>query len=390
MSTKKQGIAAKTTIWVVVLFYLLIAFEIFYMAGPFAVYFYGVYNPILNFFNQSPIFSVLNSFFLPHVARETSSGLINAHNYIGTILALLGFAVFLIGACQIYYAKFSRKGAVTGGFYNFARHPQYTSFAVCGFGLLILWPRYINLLLFITMLFVYYLLAKAEERECEEKFGQSYIDYKNKTAMFFPVQLSWIKKTSSLPAAKGGNKRCHQSKGEKMLVLVGTYIAVLAIGLSIAKGVNALTINSLYANYTQDSATISLCEISAGKLDEILDIAFSDEHVKMRIDEAGIGAKLLNYILPTQWYAAEVPMNGVEYRAGHRSPSDYDNTLYKVIFTKAELRGDGDIAGKEILTNVLKREPIIEVWIDLTEQKVVQILEIPATYQYQGIPVAIF
>lgn len=46
-----------------VLFYLIITFEMFYMAGPFAIYFYGIYNPILKFFNGSPLFSFLNRFF---------------------------------------------------------------------------------------------------------------------------------------------------------------------------------------------------------------------------------------------------------------------------------------------------------------------------------------
>ena len=42
--------------------------------------------------------------------------------------------------------------------------------------------------MFVTMLFVYYLLAKAEERECEAKFGASYLEYKAKTAMFLPLK----------------------------------------------------------------------------------------------------------------------------------------------------------------------------------------------------------
>jgi len=380
MSIEKQAGATKKTIWGVVLFYLLIAFEIFYMAGPFAAYFYGVYNPVLNFFNQSPILSVLNSFFLPHVARETTSALIDAHNYVGTILAVSGFAVFCVGACQIYYSKFTRRGAVTGGIYNFVRHPQYTAFGVCGLGLLILWPRYINLFMYVTMLFVYYLLARAEERECEEKFGQSYISYKNKTSMFFPCKLPLTRKSPSLPG----------SKGIKFITKAGIYISALIIAFGIGKGINTLSIRSLYATYTENSATVSLCEIENDKLDQIISIAISDEDVKSRIDKAGIDAKLLNYVLPAEWYAAEVPMNGVEYRAGHRSPSDYDDSTYKIIFTKAVIRGERPVAGKEILTDVLTREPLVEVWVNLREQRVTQVSEIPDSYKYQGIPVAVF
>lgn len=378
MSTKKQ--AGAKSFWGIVVFYLLIAFEIFYMAGPFAAYFYGVYNPILNFFNQSPLLSVLNSFFLPHVSRETSSALINAHNYVGTIFAAFGFIVFCIGACQIYYSKFARKGAVTGGIYNFVRHPQYTSFAVCGLGLLILWPRYINLFMYATMLFVYYLLARAEEKECEGKFGQSYIDYKNNTSMFFPCEFSFLKKLPSLP----------KSGWKKAVALLGVYISVIVIAFGIAKGVNIIAINSLYATYTDNSATISLCEIDSDKLEQIIDIALLNDEAKSRVDRPDTEAAFLNYVLPTEWYAAEIPMNGVEYRAGHRSPSNYDDSLYKIIFTEAKIRGNKNVVGKEILTNVLTREPLIEVWVDLRDKKVIQVLEIPDDYKYQGIPVAVY
>ena len=380
MAAKKPKQVTKKALWGVVVFYLLIAFEIAYMAGPFAVYFYGVYNPILNFFNQSPVLSVLNNFFLPHAARETSSALINIHEYIGAIFAIVGFGAFCIGACQIYYSKFARKGAVTGGIYNLIRHPQYTSFAICGFGLLLLWPRVINLFMYVTMLFVYYLLAKAEEKECEEKFGQIYMDYKNKTAMFLPFKSSFSKNLPALP----------KSTGKKAAVLICMYLLALAVTFSAAKGVTAYSVNSLYAVYTENSATISVGEIDADKLAEIIHIALSDNDVESRIDRENGEAKFLNYVLPAEWYAAEVPMNGVEYKAGHRSPSDYDDTQYKIIFTIAEIRENTEAIGKEILTKVLTREPLIEVWIDLKEQSVIQILELPDHYKYQGIPVAVF
>ncbi len=42
----------KRTFWALAIFYMLIAFEFFYMAGPFAIYFYSVYGPGLNFINN--------------------------------------------------------------------------------------------------------------------------------------------------------------------------------------------------------------------------------------------------------------------------------------------------------------------------------------------------
>jgi hypothetical protein len=44
---------AKKTYWPVLGIYLLIAFEFFYMASPFAIYFYSVYKPLWDYWINS-------------------------------------------------------------------------------------------------------------------------------------------------------------------------------------------------------------------------------------------------------------------------------------------------------------------------------------------------
>jgi protein-S-isoprenylcysteine O-methyltransferase Ste14 len=111
------------------LLYLLIVFEIIYMISPFAFYYYSAYGPGLNFLQNWSITAWLSAFFLPHFT-ESSSWILGFLHGLGWQLFLVGFAVFLIGAGQIYYAKFSKKGAVTGGLYKFVRNPQYTAFSI--------------------------------------------------------------------------------------------------------------------------------------------------------------------------------------------------------------------------------------------------------------------
>jgi protein-S-isoprenylcysteine O-methyltransferase Ste14 len=371
----------KGTFWGAVVFYVLIAFEFAYMAGPFAVYFYSVYKPALDFFNQSPELAWLVSFFLPHAVKQTSSIFINMHDIVGAFLTILGFLGFCIGACQVYYHKLAIKGAVTGKIYKFIRHPQYASFIICSFGLLILWPRYIVLFMFITMLFIYYFLAKVEERECETKFGQSYVDYKNKTGMFLPFKITLFNKLPVFP----------KSNLSRFFMTFVIYFMTLVMAVSIAKGVNNIALNSLYASYNSDSANIALSKIEPGKLEEILNIALSDKEIQEKIEKLnqGSSAKFLNYILPSEWYAAEIPMNGVKYGAGHLSPSNYDQNMYKVIFTKADIRSNKDVSGIDIITNVEKREPIVEVWVNVADHKVIKILDMPEV-KYQNIPVAVY
>ena len=48
--TGKGTVQARRALWASFAFYVLIAFEFFYMASPFAAYFYAVYGPGLDWF----------------------------------------------------------------------------------------------------------------------------------------------------------------------------------------------------------------------------------------------------------------------------------------------------------------------------------------------------
>ncbi len=250
-------------------------------------------------------------------------------------------------------------------------------FSICGFGLLLAWPRVVNLLMFITMLFAYYLLAKAEERECEAKFGQSYLDYKNRTAIFFPFRLPGLPKLPSLPKARG----------KRTALLACLYLFAMIFAFFAAKVMISYSIDSLYALYTEDEVILSLAEIEDDKLKEIMNIAVADLEVAEMLGRAE-NARCISYVLPTAWYAAEVPMNGIADHRAHWSPDAYGNTRYKVIFTA--VRCGGNPAGRDILTSAQEREPLAEVWVDLTVRRVVRILEIPENYMYRGIPVPVY
>lgn len=370
--------SAKKGFLSVFLFYFLVAFEFAYMAGPFAIYFYSVYSPVLNFFNRIPALAWLIQFFLPHVARETSSPLITIIEIVGIIFAIAGFLIFCIGAIQIYYSKLTRKGAVLGGLYRYIRHPQYTSFIVCSFGLLLLWPRYIVIFLFVTLIFAYYFLARAEERECEEKFGESYLAYEKETGRFFPLLIP-----------KNVNSNNSQSTIKKIAATCSLYLIVLSCFLLFAKGLNILTINSLYSDFTPESATVSLCSIDSDTMKEIKEIALSNDIVASKLSSHTESAYDLQYILPTEWFAAEIPMNGIVYRSGHSSTNNYNHQQYKLILTKAILREPVD-SGKKILTQLETMVPVTEVWVDLTTHSVTKILDMPKDVKYDGIPVAIY
>jgi protein-S-isoprenylcysteine O-methyltransferase Ste14 len=374
----------KKTFWTIAIFYMLIAFEFFYMASPFAIYFYSVYRPGLNFLNEYPEAAWLTSFFLPHVVEETSSTIINLHNPVGGLLAILGFGAFCVGAGQVYYHKLARKGAVTGGIYDLIRHPQYVSLAICSFGLLLLWPRYIVLVIFIAMLFAYYFLAKVEEMECEEKFGQAYVDYKRRTNMFLPLSWPLQGKLPGLPESRFG----------QCMSIFGLYVLTVIVSMGVARGVQSLALESLYAFYSNGSAYLSVTKMDPDTLERLAEIALANEEVRGRLDEVGdsANARFLNYVLPIDRYVSEIPMNAVEGAGGHHffSSPDHDKNSYKIIFTKADLRAERDSKGKKLFLDIVRRTPVVEVCLDLSQGKVTKIQQPSAIIKYENVPVSVY
>lgn len=104
----------------------------------------------------------------------------------GPIMVISGFLLFLVGAGQIYWAKFRRSGLVSNGIYRFVRHPQYISLTLFGVGILLTWGRVITFISFFVMMFLYFFLTRSEERTCIRLFGDAYRKYREKTSFIFP------------------------------------------------------------------------------------------------------------------------------------------------------------------------------------------------------------
>jgi len=372
----------RRTFWTVIAFYILIAFEFFYMASPFAAYFYSVYGPGLKFFNQQPALAWLGGMFLPHLAVETRSPLLDFRNILAAILATTGFLGFCVGAGQVYYRKLTRKGAAEGGVYKFIRHPQYLSLMVCSFGLLLFWPRFMVLLSFIAVLFAYYFLARLEERECEEKFTDAYADYKNKTSMFLPFSIPFAHKLPRLP----------QQGVKRYLAILSIFVAALACAITLATGVKYWSLNQIYAIYSKDFACLSLTRLEDDDMGRILKLSLNDIGVKkLFANNKGAGTKFLNYIMPAKWDVSEIPMAPVEnIECGlHFFQTGIGDGIYKIIFTKVDLR-DPNAQGKEIVLNTVKRHPVAEAWVDINKNQVVAVKSPPADTRYGNIPLPIY
>jgi len=186
----------------VIVLYFVIALEVLIMISPFAAFFYAAFNPVLLFFAQWPATRWLSAFFLPHMVMPPGPFL-RGVRVAGSVLLVGGTAVFLVCAGQVYFHKVVPRDPAFGGLYRWIRHPQYVALAAAGFGLAILWPRFLTIVLWALMVGVYYLLARDEERRMVDRFGDAYRGYMARTGMLLPRMPGRAAERPSFPRAAG-------------------------------------------------------------------------------------------------------------------------------------------------------------------------------------------
>ena len=96
-----------------------------------------------------------------------------------------GFVMISAGWKKLYEAQRSGALAVTG-IYAWIRHPQYVGFVLVMFGFLLQWPTLLTLAMFPVLVFMYWRLARYEERETLAQHGEAYARYMQEVPGFFP------------------------------------------------------------------------------------------------------------------------------------------------------------------------------------------------------------
>jgi len=340
-------------VWIV---YVATVFEILFMISPFALYYYAAYGPSLNVLHRSPWTVWLTDFLLPHFSY-TSSPVLNVLPVLGAPLVLLGFALFALGFVQVYGAKVRGRGLVTGGLYRVARHPQYLGLAIIGLGAFLVWARVLVLIAYLTMLFLYKLLAGWEETRCLEKFGEAYRAYQRRTGMFLPRPLPEL-----IPWPSAGERR--------VLATLVLWLVVAAASVGLGYRVRDHALRHLSTFYTEDMAVLSPARLQAEDLRTAVRVATSGAEVRDRIGVGGRRAKLLVYVLPEEWRIADLPLDRPSPESppatdrGHHVPFDFDLTRYRVLFTRVWSH-DPNASGEAILKGAYGREPIVVVRVNI-------------------------
>lgn len=110
---------------------------------------------------------------------------------LGYTLAAVGVGIFASGWRQVHRARQEGR-LVTDGLYAYMRHPQYTRLFVALFGEgVVHWPTMFSVGLFPFIVLTFAGLARREEAQMLEQFGEPYRIYRQHVPMFLPQAHIW-------------------------------------------------------------------------------------------------------------------------------------------------------------------------------------------------------
>ncbi len=113
-----------------------------------------------------------------------------AEMFVGYAFVFFGLSLLIEGWREVHRASREERLA-TERLYGVVRHPQYTGIFLGLFGQLIHWPTIPTVVLFPVVVWAYVRLARREEAQMVERFGETYEAYRRRVPMFFPRRGQW-------------------------------------------------------------------------------------------------------------------------------------------------------------------------------------------------------
>ena len=101
------------------------------------------------------------------------------------IIMGIGILLVIYGWKQIHKAR-QQETLMIDGIYKHIRHPQYLGFLMITLGLNVMWLTIITLVMWPILAALYWRLAKKEDKEMEEQFGEEFLGYKRRVPGFIP------------------------------------------------------------------------------------------------------------------------------------------------------------------------------------------------------------
>jgi protein-S-isoprenylcysteine O-methyltransferase Ste14 len=337
------------------------AAEVLIMISPFAGFFYASlrFEPILGLLSASPLTAWLDGFFLNHAVVTTSLPL-ELHRKAGLVVLVVGVAGFAISAVQVYGNKLLGRGVARGLLYRFVRHPQYLCLGLAGWGLLTLWPRFLLLGLWVTMLFLYAGLARYEERRMEERFGDVYRGFAGTRGAFLPG--SPIRRLFEASFAR---------LRPRALGWVSAYVVCLLLAFSLGFVLRAHTRAStaLVVEPEDRAVVISAWPQPDDWIRGVYRAAVANPEVGGRLEDAAGEQPLVVTVLPPRY-----GMKGMYYESTPGRPHrggdgrtlmgvdpDRANEAVEVVFSRADKAYRPRIALSEALDAAVRLTPLVVV-----------------------------
>jgi len=357
--------------WLASVLYGLVMIEVVIMISPFAFYWYSLYAPTLEGLHRWRATAWMESFFLPHSVITTSDVLEFVRWQIGAWAFGLGLLAALVCAIQVYGSKLRHKTAQSW-MYAYVRHPFYLSLAVAGFGLLTIWPRIIILVLYVGMLFLYYFLARFEEKQVEAAHPE-YAAYRQRTGMFLP--------------GNPGGKLFHLLFGwipNRSLALGASSAVIVVLVIGGALALRRYTIDHAATQLlpAERMMAIAIWPTPPDKIEQVVSVALQDERVRTALDNEP-GAAFTAHLLPRDYGMVNMFADvGTDHRmfsqisarrlasvAGFAIPSvdpHHKNRImgtaqdnYKVVFSRVDEPGNSQLPVSKVTDLSAKMTPVV-------------------------------
>lgn len=126
-------------------------------------------------YQLTTLFLVLFPFFL----QVHFTGMLN---YFGIIVYLLGIVLLILSTVDFALPK--EAGLRTHGIYRFSRNPMYVGYFVYFLGCVLLTESWLLLISLVAFQLSSHWVILAEERWCQDKFGQDYLQYQKQTRRY--------------------------------------------------------------------------------------------------------------------------------------------------------------------------------------------------------------
>ena len=358
--------------WALSALYGLVMIEVIVMISPFAFYWYSVYAPTLQGLHRWRATAWMEAFFLPHSVITTSGFLEFLRWQVGTYCFSIGVLAFILIGIQVYATRLIGKKVAQSWMYSRIRHPFYLSLAVAGFGLLTMWPRIIILILYLGMLFLYYFLARFEEKQMEAKFPE-YAAYRQRTAMFIP--------------GEPGGRLLRLFFGwipNRLVALAASSAVIVVLVMGSALALRRYTIGHSATKLLSEDRTMAIAvwPMPGEKIQQVVSAALGDERVCAALEKEP-DAVFTAHILPLDYGMVNMFADvGTDHRMFSRlSPHRFAYLLsfvfpffehhrkgrimgspqhnYKVVFSRVDKPGSSPLTVEQVTDVTAKMTPVV-------------------------------